>query len=465
MRRLLLTFFLALLPVIATAQLVQPSDLAHEYSFTIPDISDGGSCTYVNGAIAYNPANDSLFLVCHDWTQTVAEITIPAASGQAAVIQTAHEAANLSLVDPGDPNGHKIGGLFVAGDRLLLSAYAYYDADHTANSSHFARSTDLAAGSADGPARVGTLNPGFYAGYFSAIPSAWQSALGGDLLIGQCCIPITGRTSFGLAAFAASESDLVVPNDPTSAQPLLYYTESHQTMGEWGSTSDLYNGSTQVHGAVFVGDSVLFFGMQGTGDFCYGGGDACGDTWNPYQGTHAYPYRSQFWAYDANDLAAVVAGTVKPWDILPYAYGQLPGIDGPEVNGVAYDSATGRVFLTERYGDGDKPRIHVFTITGVTGSSSPPPEPNPEPEPDPEPDPDPDPTPSGLTADEVQAMLDALEDTILMALTPVSVETVPCEVRSVRSPYSNGDYRLLIRCPTGGLVEPTVGDTLPVALE
>jgi hypothetical protein len=33
------------------------------------------------------------------------------------------------------------------------------------------------------------------------------------------------------------------------------------------------------------------------------------------------------------------------------------------IGGVALDPATGRIFVAENYGDGVKPRIHVFTIS------------------------------------------------------------------------------------------------------
>ena len=48
---------------------------------------------------------------------------------------------------------------------------------------------------------------------------------------------------------------------------------------------------------------------QGTGTFCYGEGATCNDPTDSSKGNHAYPYQYQVWAYDANDLAAVKAGS------------------------------------------------------------------------------------------------------------------------------------------------------------
>jgi hypothetical protein len=70
----------------------------------------------------------------------------------------------------------------------------------------------------------------------------------------------------------------------------------------------------------------------------------------------------QIWAYDANDLVAVKDGAKDP-SVEPYATFELDDIDaggGATAAGAAYDPATGRLFLTERYGD--QPRVHVFVV-------------------------------------------------------------------------------------------------------
>ena len=72
------------------------------------------------------------------------------------------------------------------------------------------------------------------------------------------------------------------------------------------------------------------------------------------------------WAYDANDLAAAKAGQKAPWDVKPYATWPLVlpfSEEGHAVlNGAAYDPETGRLFLSQGFGDGELPVIHVFTI-------------------------------------------------------------------------------------------------------
>src|SRR2546423_14916678 len=72
--------------------------------------------------------------------------------------------------------------------------------------------------------------------------------------------------------------------------------------------------------------SVLFFGPHGLGSYCYGTGGTAGDCYDPDdgpKGIHSYPYRSQVWAYDANDLVAVKAGQKQSYQVMPYAVWQL----------------------------------------------------------------------------------------------------------------------------------------------
>jgi hypothetical protein len=110
--------------------------------------------------------------------------------------------------------------------------------------------------------------------------------------------------------------------------------------------------------------SVLFIGRQGIGVFCYGTGTECGDPVDESKGTHAYPYIHQIWAYDALDLQAVKYGLLQPWEVQPYALWQLDEMDssgGATIAGAAYDPASGRLYITERYGE--SPAVHVYQIT------------------------------------------------------------------------------------------------------
>lgn len=204
----------------------------------------------------------------------------------------------------------------------------------------------------------------------STIPSDWQASLGGPALTGNCCLSIISRTSFGPAAFAFD------PDRASSAVPLVYYTQDHQTLGTYGAsgTHPAFNGSTRVAGVIFPPGtgSVLFIGTTGVGPYCYGEAAACGDPSNNSKGEHAYPYRGYVWAYDARVLAAVRAGTKQPWEAVPYAMWELPlgNIAAWGIGGAAYDPATRRLFMSEKNKSGELPVVHVFSL-GV-GSTTPP---------------------------------------------------------------------------------------------
>jgi hypothetical protein len=94
------------------------------------------------------------------------------------------------------------------------------------------------------------------------------------------------------------------------------------------------------------------------------------DPLDPNKGNHGYPYRSQVWAYDANDLASVRRGTKQPYDVRPYATWALtPPFDNGTgaINGAAYDPASGRVFLYYPNVDGpmqDFPIVLVYKVNG-----------------------------------------------------------------------------------------------------
>jgi hypothetical protein len=358
--------------------LVQSSSLVYQGAFRLP-LPDFGTATFAYGgtALAFNPAGNSLFLVGHDWYQQVAEVGVP----DVRVADSLSDLATAPLLQPltdvtegrlpqiDDPsNTIKIGGLLPYQNQLYVSAYSYYDADGNQVLSHFVSGLDLSAqGDVGGPYAVGD-SAGVISGYFGLVPADWQTALGGPVLNGNCCLGIITRTSFGPAVSSLDPVNIGVIT-PSPALPLLGYPDAHQTLGGWSSNSPYFNGTTEVRGVVFPGNahSVLFFGRHGIGPFCYGTGAECHDPSDNSKGTHGYPYAYFVWAYDAADLAAVAAGTVQPWQVVPYAIWALNlpfASANAHINGAAYDPVTGRIFVSQGFGDGTKPLIHVFTVQG-----------------------------------------------------------------------------------------------------
>jgi hypothetical protein len=368
------------------------SDLVYRGAFLLPaPASDRKTFAYGGTALAFNPAGRSLFAVGHDWYQLTAEVTIPRpvkSTRLAALHRSRYRQgfrdATSGKIDATGQTGNKIGGQLVYRGRLYGSVYVYYDAAGKQVVSHWARSsTSLTRGSVKGLSRVGNAGAGFVSGFMAEVPPRWRSLLGGPAITGNCCIPIISRTSFGPAAFAFDPSRIgragTVP-----ATPLVYYPQAHPTLGAWDSSWNpprvLFGGGTTMGGVVLPRRSrtVLFFGTQGTGPFCYGEGTdqrdlagmptPDGSTWcydpdGSSKGTHAYPYVAEVWAYDAKDLLAVSRGRKRPWDVRPYATWtlRLPFGSG-RIGGAASDPARGLIYLSQQYGNGTDPVIHVLKV-------------------------------------------------------------------------------------------------------
>ncbi len=376
--------------------LVDATSFIYQGAFRVPaGTSDPLSFNYGGTALAYSPERNSLFLVGHDQFQRIAELNIPTpgtaslATGLPVATYKQPLADLLSaripdvLTDLGLPPGYiptvKVGGILPLTDGLILNMYVYYDGEGKQRVSHFKLPTfDLTRKDLlQGPSQVGDGRAGFVDGWMPPIPSEWQSFFGATALTGQCCLSIITRTSHGPSVSTFDPTAVGAPIVP--ATRVLGYPFDHPTLGQWGETNNLFNGSTVMGGAVFIPTtrSVLFFGRHGP-TFCYGIGvpgtpisnpgpglEECTDPTDGSKGTHGYPYVYQVWAYDALDLLRVKNGTANTWDIQPYKTWnfELPfEATNRRLGGVAFDAANGRLFVLAQYGNGVDPLIHVYTL-------------------------------------------------------------------------------------------------------
>src|SRR5205814_1972016 len=143
---------------------------------------------YGGWAPAFNPLNNTLFLLSHVYDQKTAELTIPTLGTNPSSLPTA--GVRTGFVDALE--GHL---------------------------------QDVAAG---------------------------QGALGGPVVVGNCCLSIISRTSYG-PSLAATNPSLLTPGATTQATTLVNYPELHPTLGKWGATgaNAYFNGSSQIKGVVF----------------------------------------------------------------------------------------------------------------------------------------------------------------------------------------------------------------------
>ena len=366
-------------------------DLLYQGAFRVPAESNGDSFSYGGQTLAYNPATNTLLVGSRD--SKVAELTIASPVKGARVEELPVATYVQPFRDPADghiqdiaADGVALDGLLIHDGRLYGTGSIYYDATHAQRLTHFTRSLDLSRPEVSRVYQVGeTGRAGFVAGYMASVPQEWRAALGGPAVTGQCCIPIVGRTSWGPALFSWNPSDLG-RRDPVPVTPLLYYTEQHATLGSWDGSNPTYGGTTQMAGVAIIDgtQTVLFVGRNGMGPFCYGAGVSeqskarergpngetyCYDPAISDQGTHAYPYRLQFWAYDVMDLAAVRAGEKQPWEVVPYAVWPFElhsGHTNPRLGSVTYDARGRRLFISELFAEPDgyayRPLIHIFTV-------------------------------------------------------------------------------------------------------
>jgi hypothetical protein len=367
------------------------TDLAYKGAFRLP-ADDLETDKFAGGGqvIAFNPAASSLFV--SGGKGNLGEVSIPspviAADAKdlpvAAILQRFVDPTEGRLDEVG-PSANLLGGLLVYDGRLLGSAYVYYDALNEQRVSHFVRSPRLSDRSFRGWTQIGeSEKTGFVSGWLALVPPEWRQLLGGDVVTGQCCLPIISRTSWGPAAFAVDAES--IGRRVATATPLLYYTQDHPTLGAWDGSNERFGNSTEVGGLVLVDGtrSALFFGRTGMGEPCYGNGTSdkklagtlgddgakwCYDPTNMYKGTHAFPYRYQIWAYDLSDFAAVKAGKRRPWDVVPYAIWPLefPTAEPRTImGGIGYDAARRTIYASQRYADRDadesRPVIHVFQV-------------------------------------------------------------------------------------------------------
>lgn len=401
--------------------LLNPQNFTYEGAFRVPRDNLGGDSSYPQtlarggAGLAYNPSNNSLIITSRSNEKLAVEISIPTPIiddsignlNTASLLQTPGDVANSqwsNLLMDGSAvgNGGAVGGLLVFNNRLIGSSWAFYDGASEAARSHFTASLDWATEGSQfsGMHRVGvhpsgstsTANGGFVGGYMADVPSDWQTLLGFPALTGKGSIPVIIRTSFGPCAWGF-DPDTLGATDPTPATFLVGYPNGHETLGDYNVTSLYYNMNTQLTGLAFPAgsDSVVFFGrhglgITGEGDSCYGAGTSdielhgepdgegniyCYDPADASKGTHGYPYISQAWFYDANDLLDVKNGLIEPWDVLPYARWEM---DLPyakpmaSLGGAAYDPSTQRIFISQSESDNISniyepyPIIHVYSI-------------------------------------------------------------------------------------------------------
>jgi len=371
-------------------------------AFRVP--SDGGQANPNNwsggvgsGAgqyIAYNPSLNSLFISSRnaDGGPNIGQISIPAS------FDTTGNPANMPIASwvgastsapyffdiTGGNRGQSFGpgsenptcaGMFTDGVNIYQSFEDFYDASGTATIAPLWKRAGLGitSGTITGPTSwAGSRTQRTLAGAGCSIPSYWRSALGGDMLQADKQYSINSNQNMGpfLASWDTSQVGVVNPLPNTVLCEKQYPGEGETPL--WSNTAT-------CAGLAFPSGtrSVLHIGRYGTGSIYYGnpGIDGPADPVNSYKSWHAYPYRWRIWAYDAEDLASVKAGTKVANSVDPYSTWLVAGppntldAGGSTLSitvGACLDDVNKRLFIAEcetsRTGS-LQPIIHVFQLS------------------------------------------------------------------------------------------------------
>lgn len=377
------------------------ADTTYIGSFRVPEINPGTAATfsYAGGvgdttiAVAYNPANNSLFMagtIAGYFRSWVAEISIP----------TAMNSPNLSklpvanFVQPfgnltqglqnqvGDQGNTRpiLGGLAIDGNTAYWSAYGYYDGAGAISLALGKSKTTLDSPQAQGMFALSAPDTpaGAEAGWISPIPKNWQSQFGGDTYYsGLGAVSVVSRSSFGTAMVAFNPSQL--GTEPAPARSYIYYDQRDPMLGyNWGIYKVAPRGSAFIDTGNKVG--IVYAGYVPVGQSWYGGWqDGPGGASDPIdhtKGGHSSGgIAPVWWIYDPRAVAANVNGGGHPWSLQPgeYRFGGTVSDNpffanniGATVNGMTYDPASRRLYVVSANADQQGfdyyPLVHVYQV-------------------------------------------------------------------------------------------------------
>ena len=400
--------------------LLQQSNFTYKGAFYYPSDWSTDSSGQTGKGLVYNPSGNggagSLFAVTNNTAvpTPVGEMSIPtlytgtssSSVPEATILQSPVDitSGNQTHIDA---NGATYGGggsaqlaaIGLYNGNLIGSVYATYNANNEVYNQFITHTgTSVSSGTFDGtfplsltssatpsglPSSISGKGVQMSGSYMCAVPSGYQTQLGGTYLTGAGNGSIISQTSNGPSLYAFTPSTSSVG----SVVPLLWYYNAspYNTLGSWGTTTQYTSINDKFLGCVFPANSrsVIIFGSHGTGTSCYGpassettdltngigpatnaqivsyynstgknwscagtsmngaDGDACcNDNDDHAKGTHSYPYNYQAWAYDVgnpdgsntsgnavgtnNTLTAVKLGITQPYNLLPYAMWAVP---------------------------------------------------------------------------------------------------------------------------------------------
>ncbi|NOY91939.1 MAG: hypothetical protein GXP55_12150 [Deltaproteobacteria bacterium] len=368
-------------------------DLVYSGAFRLKNGDFGSSSiNYAVGALAFNAANHSLFIVGHAQRTDVAEYPVPTPGMQDAVV-------DLPVSDPPlqpfvdllgqAPDGNtdsldRITGMLVVDGALIVNAETWYDApgDNTYTSLLVPDADDLSSGingvyKLDGDVQAG--------GYMAPIPAFYQEALGGEYMTGWSSVySIVSRYSVGPSLWVFDPNDILASPAPGTSIPATAFLNfpygdgtmlgdraveyaPQGTAGPFPPASPLWNILSRGYYGFIVPNTRTFAVLGSAGGLANGigykavqdNGNVCGGPC-PYTAGDRYNY---YWFFDVDEILAAE----NVYDPRPYAYGKwtVPFEDGGKhrVIGASFDPATSTLYVAlqgaAQVGDYDRPPLIV----------------------------------------------------------------------------------------------------------
>lgn len=369
-----------------------------------------GTMRFGDGAIAYNPDNNSLFISGHDTDGCIiAEFNIPVSFSTSLTltdlpIATVRQQC-VRAYDRGTGLKHegyvyevKPAGLYYNSGRLMISVYGQYAQSPNFDTQYlvFRDADNLDTSAVDG--WMLTPNPMAACGSVAPIPAAYQLALGGTHITGFSNSTDKGSTqalSSGPAAYSLNANDILansatIGTGTLTINRLMHYplygvlapTDNHlyndDNAGSVGgnvlSPPSAWTHLAETNCGVVIPGTKSLLSIGGYAGFnsggWYGSGPGLDQGHHPNDPNDATPF---YWITLLDDLADAYASVVAYDAIEPVEYAPFTvpffGVGFNAIGGIAVDEAGGRMFVTLRGVDTSdgyaRPMVLVFSLPGA----------------------------------------------------------------------------------------------------
>ncbi|MCK4623750.1 MAG: hypothetical protein KAV00_00430 [Phycisphaerae bacterium] len=390
---------------------ILPDNLVYQGAFRLPPGPEEYAWGWSGQGLAYYPAGDpkgpsdgcpgSLFGIGHNWHTWVSQVNIPKPVisktknlKELNTAKTLQKFADIrgTLFKGRDLEQPRVGLAYLPAQGKQTSGKLYFCwaahlGQENMSPAHGWCELNLAKPGSVGLWSIAGLSQYLTCDYIAPIPADWAKQNTPGLRLATGRMRDGGQVSQGptLIAFGPwNEGNPPKPGAKLKGAVLLKYStfgdeKQHKMKGyhhsdDWSGVAWLTSGKRSA---------VVFVGTKGEGKCWYG--FANGVVWpegGPYPPVPPHPndqrgwwstnFAAQILFYDPADLAAVAKGKAKPHKPQPYAVMDISKLlfkSRPRalhrLGAVAFDPASGLLYVIELRGDEDKSLIHVWKLKDI----------------------------------------------------------------------------------------------------